>query len=62
MISPIQGNASWLPASHASQVSSREMPGEMEHDGDSDDVAGAVKSTAAWSQPRHMGSRINTLA
>ena len=62
MISPIQGNASWLPASHASQVTSPEIPGEVENDGDRDDVAGPVKAMGSWSLPAHMGSKINTLA
>ncbi len=62
MISPIQGNAGWLPASHASQVSSPEVPGEMEHDGDSDDGAGAVRAPASGSFPGYMGAKINTLA
>jgi hypothetical protein len=62
MISSIHGNASWLPASHASQVASREVPGEMEHDGDRDDIAGAVKTTSASSFPGYVGTKINTLA
>lgn len=60
MISSIQGNASWLPASHASQVSSPEVRGDMENDGDRDDVSGAA--AASWSLPAHVGNRINTLA
>ena len=62
MISSIQGSASWLPASHASQVASPEVPGEMENDGDRDDVAGSAKTTGSWSFPGHMGNKINTLA
>jgi hypothetical protein len=62
MVSSIQNNASWLPASHASQVSSREVPGEAEHDGDGDDGVRSVNTVASWSYPRHMGNMVNTLA
>ncbi len=62
MISSVQGSPGWLPANHASQVSAPEVPGEMENDGDSDDVAPAVKAPANRSFPEHMGNRINTLA
>ncbi len=61
MISSIQGNAGWLPAGHASPVSSPEVRGEIENDGDSDDVAGSVKA-ASRRFPESMGNRINTLA
>jgi hypothetical protein len=62
MVSSIQNSASWLPASHASQVSSPEGPGEMEHDGDQDDGARSVNAVAVQSYPRHMGNKVNTLA
>jgi hypothetical protein len=62
MISSIHGNAGWLPASHASQVSSSEVPGERENDGDSDDVAGRAKAAASGGFPGYMGNKINTLA
>ncbi|HUI71766.1 MAG TPA: hypothetical protein VL354_14700 [Spirochaetia bacterium] len=62
MISSIQSNATWLPASHSSQVSRPEVLGDHENDGDSDDVAAAGKPAASQSFPLYMGNRINTLA
>ena len=62
MISSIQGNAGGLPATAVLQVGSGEVPGEMEHDGDMDEVASTPKATAAWSPPTHLGKRIDTLA
>jgi len=62
MISSINGNAGWLPANHASHVASPEVRGEMENDGDSDDVAPAAKAPASGGFPGYMGNRINTLA
>ena len=62
MISSIHGNAGWLPASHASQVASPEVPGEMENDGDRDDAARPVNAAGSQGLPGHMGNRINTLA
>ncbi len=63
MISSIQSSAGWLPASHASQVPSPEVRGEVENDGDGDDVSGSLKATAASrSLPAYMGNKINTLA
>jgi hypothetical protein len=62
MVSSIQNNASGLPASHASQVSSLEVPGEAEHDGDRDDGVRSANAVAATSYPLHMGNKVNTLA
>jgi len=63
MISSIQSSAGWLPASHAPQVSPPEVRGEVENDGDGDDVSGSVKAAAASrSLPAYLGNRINTLA
>ncbi len=62
MVSSIHGNAGWPPASHPAQVGSRETLGEIENDGDSDDVAGAVKATAPKGLPEYLGSRVDTLA
>ena len=62
MISSIQGNAGWLPASHAPQVSAPEMAGERERDGDADDSVRAVKAGPAAQLPPFMGRRIDTLA
>jgi len=62
MISSINGNAGWLPPHQAAQVASHEVPGEMENDGDRDDVAATAKAPASGGFPGFMGNRINTLA
>ncbi len=62
MIPSIQGNAGWLPTNHAPQVAARETPGEIENDGDSDDVAGSVKAPVSRNLPGYLGGRIDTLA
>ena len=57
MISSVHGNAGWLPASHASQVASPEVPGEMENDGDRDDAARRVNAAGSQSLPRAYGKQ-----
>ena len=62
MISSVQGSAGWAPASHAPQVAAAETRGEIENDGDSDDVAASVKAPASRILPSYLGGRIDTLA
>ena len=62
MISSIQGNAGWTPTSRAPQVAASETRGEIENDGDRDDVARSVRAPASRILPSYLGGRIDTSA
>ena len=67
MIQPLSNHVGLLQSSQMSSLGGAEKPGEAEHDGDSDDGAGARGSAvqAATNQSTlssFMGTKVNTLA
>jgi hypothetical protein len=65
MIQSLSSNANLLHATQMANARMSERPGEAEHDGDSDDAAGAIRNSGgagANKLPGYLGTMINTTA